>query len=56
MIGRMVFLTIEKWPSDQSLVVNEILTSENNSMGFFAFVVWGLAKWMKENFSKVCWL
>ena len=34
----------ENYSPDQSLVVNEILTSENNSMGFFAFVVWGLAK------------
>ena len=41
----MVFLTIEKWPSDQSQVEDEILTTENNSMGFFfAFVLWGLAK------------
>ena len=41
----MVSLTSEKLASDQSQVVEDILTSENNGMGFFyAFVVWGLAK------------
>ena len=38
----MVFLTIEKWPSD--LNYKKFLTTENSSMGFFAFVLWGLAK------------
>ena len=41
----MVSLTNEKLASDPLQVVEEILTSENNGMGFFyAFVVWGLAK------------
>ena len=41
----MVSLTSEKLASDQSQVVEDILTSENNGMDFFyAFVVWGLAK------------
>ena len=43
--GRMVFLTIEKWPSDLNYKIKmKFLTTENSSMGFFAFVLWGLAK------------
>ena len=38
----MVFLTIEKWPSDQSQVEDEIF--DHWKQYFFSFVLWGLAK------------
>ena len=42
---RMVFLTIEKWPSDLNYKIKmKFLTTENSSMGFFVSVLWGLAK------------
>ena len=54
----MVSLTSEKLASDQSQVVEDILTSENNGMGFFFMPLWfgGLPKRMKVNVSEVCWL
>ena len=53
----MVSLTNEKLASDPLQVVEEILTSENNGMGFF-MPLWfgGLPKRMKVNVSEVCWL
>ena len=42
----MVSLTSEKLASDQSQVVEDILTSENNGMDFFFMPLWfgGLPK------------
>ena len=45
------FLTNEKWASDQSQVIDEIF-DQYNSMGFFAFVEWGLAKVNKSEFQQ----
>ena len=55
-MGRMVSLTSEKLASDQSQVVEDILTSENNGMGFFLCLC-GLGacqnkwKWMSVRFA-----
>ena len=49
----MVFLIIEKWTSDQLQVADKLfLTSENNSLGFFAFVLWGLAKMNEREYQQ----
>ena len=55
-IGQMVFLTSEKWASDQSQVIDEIFDQWKHKYGFFAFVEWVLPKWMKVNVSNVCWV
>ena len=52
-MGWMVFLTSEKWASDQSQVLNEIFDLwKKYYQSFFAFVVWGLAKVNESEFQQ----
>ena len=43
-IGQMVFLTSEKWASDQSQVIDEIFDQWKHKYGFFCLCGVGFAK------------